>query len=149
MEEHNYAFFGKEQALIIITRNLQDKVHLNFIKKVNEKWQQLNQGIHIELNVEELCNLVHYLNTQKADKGINFIHQFSEGDDIKNYKVQYVFNKDSKKLILFVKAKLDNKPEYLKFSKPFKNGKLRFLIKIFEHLESEKVANYKSKLRNL
>lgn len=144
MEKHNYAFFGKEQAFIIVTKNYQDQVHLNFIRKVNEKWQQLKEGIHIKLNLEELCKITKYFESENVNEGINIIHQFSKEDNIKNFKFQFNYDRNNKdKKILFIKAKLDNKPDYRKFSKPFKSeGEKRLLVKIFQHLENEKISNY-------
>ncbi|MHA1756199.1 MAG: hypothetical protein ACTSVV_05465 [Promethearchaeota archaeon] len=141
-KDHNYSFFGKDQALIIITKELNDNVHLNFIRKKNDgTWQSLKEGIHIILNINELCRIAWFLDNNV--NSINIIHKHPNSNQIKNFKFEKSFDKRKNKEVLFIKAKMNNNPSYGKFSKPLYDEEIRLFKKIIEHLEMEKIANYK------
>ncbi len=130
------SFFGKDQGLIVYTINLKDKVHLNFIQKVENKWQKGIEGLQVALEIKEICEIAEFL--EKKDGIVNIIHSSPSTSNVKNYLFE--FNKE--KSILFVKAKYDNRPDYRKFSKPVQKGELRALIKLWNHMENEKIENY-------
>jgi len=135
-EKHNMSFFGKNQALIVNTYSLIDKIHLIFIQKIDEKWQKINEGVQVALNLNEVCEIADLLETKKSN--VNIIHSSPTTEDVKNFILEFNNSKD----ILFIKAKLDNKPGHRKFSKPIKKGDLRLFTKLWIHMENEKVANY-------
>ena len=140
--DHNYSFFGKNQAFIIITRNLRDKVHFNFIRKNKDgSWQHLPEGLHIELSIEEICKISDFLNSDK--KSINIIHKHPNSTQIKNFKFEKQWDPKNKTSLLFIKAKIDNDPSFKPFPKPLIDEQIRFFKIIIEHLEQEKIVNYK------
>lgn len=137
VDKHNISFFGRDQALIINTLSFKDKVHLNFIQKIDAKWQKLLEGLQIALDISEICEIAEFLENKK--ESVNIIHKSPKNEDIKNF----LFEFNDKKDILFIKAKFEkNKPGYKKFSKPIRRGELRALIKLWIHMEDEKIENY-------
>lgn len=138
VEKHNVSFFGKDQGLIISTFSYTDKIHLNFIQKIDDHWQRLSEGLQIALDINEICEVAEFL--EKKEGNVNIIHSLPDVEDIKNF----LFEFNDKKDILFIKAKLDNKPTYKKFSKPIQSGDLRALTKLWIHMENEKIEHYHS-----
>ncbi|MHA1248531.1 MAG: hypothetical protein ACTSRP_00930 [Candidatus Helarchaeota archaeon] len=142
-EKHNVSFFGKNQGLILITKSFKDKVHLNFIRKKEDgSFQKLNEGLHIQINVLEICKIAKFL--EEGNGSINIIHKHPNSSDVKNFRFEYRLDKDRKSKILFIKAKLDNDPNFPKFSKPLNKEETRLFKKLWIHLEEEKIAHYET-----
>ena len=136
--KHNISFFGKDQGLIVNTSSYNDKIHLNFIQKIDNKWQKLPEGIQIAIDINEICEVAEFLENKKGS--VNLIHKSPYNEDVKNFIFEFNQQKDT----LFIKAKFDNKPDYKKFSKPIKGGDLRVFLKLWIHMENEKIENYHS-----
>ncbi len=96
----------------------------------------MTEGIQIALGINEICEVSEFL--EKRVNDVNIIHSMPSSPDIKNFLFEFNAEKD----ILFVKAKYDNRPDYKKFSKPIQKGDLRALIKLWAHMENEKIENY-------
>jgi len=100
--------------------------------------KKLPEGLQIAIDINEICEVAEFLENKKEN--VNIIHSSPYTKDVKNF----LFEFNEKKDILFVKAKYDNKPDYKKFSKPLQKGDLRAFIKLWIHLENEKIENYHS-----
>ena len=135
-KKHNISFFGKDQGLIINTYDFSDKIHLCFIQKEENKWQKFHEGLQIALSIGEICEISDFL--EKKGNNVNIIHSSPKTQDIKNFVFEFNKEKDT----LFIKAKYDNKMNYRKFSKPLSKGDLRAFIKIWLHMENEKIETY-------
>jgi len=136
VDKHYISFFGKDQGLIINTSDFSDKIHLIFIQKIDNQWQKLQEGLQIALDIPEICEVAEFLESREGN--INIIHSPKGSDDVKNFRFEF----NDEKNTLFIKGKYGNKPDYRRFSKPLSKGELRAFIKLWLHMEDEKIKNY-------
>lgn len=136
--KHSYSFFSEQVAIIILTRDFNDKVHLNFIrKKEDDTWEKFEEGLHIQLKLNEVSKILDFLENKKK---LTLVHQYPKSENIKEFQ----FNKEKKlfsnKRKLIITGKLINDPKII-YIKDFVDEDIRLFEKILEHLESEKIAN--------
>ncbi|MHA1269370.1 MAG: hypothetical protein ACTSPY_06235 [Candidatus Helarchaeota archaeon] len=141
-ENHNYSFFGEDTAIILLTKDFEDKLHLNFIRKKDDNtWEKFEEGLHVELKVQEICKILDFL--EYNDKKMKIIHQYPESENIKTIIFKKLKDKKTKKRVLNITGESTNIPEKI-YNKSLVNEEIRLFRKILEHLEMEKIAHQKS-----
>ncbi|MHA1231843.1 MAG: hypothetical protein ACTSRP_25830 [Candidatus Helarchaeota archaeon] len=141
-EHHSYSFFGENVAIIILTKDYNDKVHLNFIRKKDDnKWEKFEEGLHIELALDEICKILDFL--EHNEKIMYIIHQHPESKHQKKFTFMKFKEKKTKRWALTIIGELLN-DTIKKYEKTLTEEKLRLFKKIFEHLEMEKIAYQKT-----
>lgn len=137
--KHNYSFFGENVALIVLTRDFEDKIHLNFIRKKEDgTWQKYEEGLHLQLILKEISKILDFL--EHKDKNLKITHKHPKSDDVKEFEFKRSSGLFSKKRQLNVTGKVLDDPEKF-YLKELKNEELRLFKKILEHLEKEKIAH--------
>lgn len=136
--KHSYSFFAEEVAIIILTRDFNDKVHLNFIrKKEDDTWEKFEEGLHIQLKLNEVSKILDFLEHKKK---LTLVHQYPKSENIKEFQFKKEKKLFSNTRKLIVTGKLINEPENI-YTKELVDEDIRLFKKILEHLESEKIAN--------
>jgi len=140
-DSHSYSFFSESNAVILVTRDYNDEVHLNFIrKKADGNWEKFDEGLHLELKVNEICKILDFLDSKT--KLLTITHKHPKSTTIKEVQLSKSKKKDDQ--ILNITGKIISSPESQPYSNDLMNEDIRLFRKILEHLEVEKIANLKT-----
>ncbi|MBD3229602.1 MAG: hypothetical protein GF329_15585 [Candidatus Lokiarchaeota archaeon] len=137
--KHNFSFFGEDVALIALTRDFEDKIHFNFIKKKEDgTWEKYEEGLHLQLILKEISKILDFL--EHKDKYLKITHKHPKSDDVKIVEFKRSSGFFTRKRKLTINGKIVNNPEKI-YDKELVNEELRLFQKVLEHLEKEKIAH--------